>query len=184
MAHNPVCVILAAGRSERMGFDKLARPLANGGTLLENTVQACEAYSSVVVTSRELSTQPALHGKTVIVNESPERGMTYSLKLADAQIDAQAFIAIVPADLALVDAALLETVFRQAGDADVAYPARADGTPGHPVVFSPKARRLLADLPDGDTLRRVRESEGLKKATIAIEDERPYRDIDFPHEFP
>lgn len=179
----PVCVILAAGRSERMGFDKLARPLADGRTLLEIALEACHGYPTVVVASRELSMQPALRNKNPIVNENPERGMAYSLKLADGHIDEALSIAIVPADLPLLDGALLQTVFEYAVGADVCYPLRADGTPGHPVVFSPTARQLLADLPDGDTLRQVRDAKHLRRITVPIEDDRPYVDVDLPEQF-
>jgi len=180
---DPVCVILAAGRSDRMGFDKLARPLANGRTLLENALDACYGYPTVVVASRELSTQSALLNKKPIVNESPERGMAHSVQLADAHIDEALSIAIIPADLPLLDGALLQTVFEYAAGSDVCYPLRADGTPGHPVVFSPEARRLLANLPDGDTLRQVRDADHLQRITVPIQDDRPYSDIDLPDQF-
>ncbi|MFN2527366.1 MAG: NTP transferase domain-containing protein [Candidatus Baltobacteraceae bacterium] len=180
---DPVCVILAAGRSERMGFDKLARPLANGRTLLENALEACYGYPTVVVASRELSMQSALQNKNPIVNDSPERGMAHSAKLANAHIDGALSIAIIPADLPLLDGALLQTVFEYATGTDVCYPLRADGTPGHPVVFSPKARELFVNLPDGDTLRQVRNAKHLQRVTVPIEDERPYMDIDLPEQF-
>jgi len=179
----PVCVILAAGRSERMGFDKLARPLGSGRTLLEIALDACYGYPTVVVASRELSMQPALRNKNPIVNENPERGMAHSLKLADAQIDEARSIAIVPADLPLLDGALLQTVFEYGTGADVCYPLRGDGTPGHPVVFSSKARHLIAVLPDGDTLRQVRDARNLLRITVPIQDDRPYLDVDVPDEF-
>ncbi len=179
----PVCVILAAGRSERMGFDKLARPLASGQTLLENALNACRDYAVVVVASRELSMQAALREKTVIVNDYPERGMTYSLKSANEQIDKSLSIAVVPADLPLLDGALLQVVLENAAGVDVCYPIRADGAPGHPVVFSPKARELIEELPDGDTLHKLRDEKKLSRMTVAIQDDRPYRDIDTLEQF-
>jgi CTP:molybdopterin cytidylyltransferase MocA len=178
-----VCVILAAGRSERMGFDKLARPRAGGGTLLQNALLACAAYDIVVVASPELSMQPVLHGRTVVVNDVPQRGMSYSLKLADARIDAGRSLAVVPADLPLLDAHLLQTVFARAMEADVCFPVRADGTSGHPVVFSPQARALLAGLRDGDSLRDLRDAAGLSQLKVPVQDERPYFDIDLPDQF-
>jgi len=57
---------------------------------------------------------------------------------------------------------------------------RADGTPGHPVVFSPHARTQLGELAEGDTLRALRENPALSLRAVLVEDDGPYLDVDEP----
>lgn len=123
-------------------------------------------------------------GHSVVVNDEPERGITQSLRLANAQIPREHSIAVLPADLLHIDADRLAYVVEQARDVDVAFPVREDGTPGHPVVFSAAARRYIDELPDGDTLRMLREREGLTRRGITIDEEWPYRDVDVESDLP
>ena len=175
------CVVLAAGASRRMGSDKLSQPLADGSTLMQRAMRACAGYPAVVVTSSALAaTLEPPAGVTVVLNDEPERGMTHSLRLADERIWSGHSIAVLPADLPLANAATMRTVVEASGGVDVCYPVRANGTPGHPVVFSPEARKLLGELPEGDTLRALRENPALSRRALPIEDDAPYLDVDEP----
>jgi len=121
-------------------------------------------------------------GVRAIVNDAPERGMAHSLRLADAAVaDREAALAVLLADTPLVDAALVALVIAARGDADVAYPVR-DGRPGHPVVFGPRPRAAIAALPDGDTLRTLRADARWQRVEVAIDDERPFLDVDTPED--
>ena len=175
------CVVLAAGASRRMGNDKLSQRLVDGSTLMQRAIRACGGYPAVVVTSSALAaTLEPPAGVIVVVNDEPERGMTHSFRLADARIAPDRSIAVLPADLPLANAATTRTVVEAAGGVDVCYPVRANGTPGHPVVFSPEARKLLGELPEGDTLRALRENPALSLRALPIEDDAPYLDVDEP----
>jgi molybdenum cofactor cytidylyltransferase len=173
------CIVLAAGRSERFGSNKLLRR-ADHEPLLERAVRACGGFERVIVASPENAA--FLSGRTlrVVVNDRPELGMTHSLKLANQGIDSSLAIVVFPADLALIEPQNVAYVVGAAADADVTYPRRGDGVPGHPVVFSPRARGGIADLPDGDTIRQLRDRADLSRRILILDERWPYVDVDYP----
>jgi CTP:molybdopterin cytidylyltransferase MocA len=152
------------------------RTLPSGETLLARSIRACTGFPTIVVCSPELLASVA--PTTAIVNDRPELGMTHSLRLADAVIDASNAIAVLPADLASIAPENVRAVAAAAEGADVTFPRRADGTPGHPVIFSPYARSFVATLADGDSIRTLRDRDGLKRRPLPIDDDWPYRDVD------
>ena len=170
-------VVLAAGRSSRFGSNKLLEDIG-GDTLLARALRACGTYAAVVVASTEIAAHGTLASKTVVVNDAPERGMAHSLKLANGRIDPDRTIVVLPADLLHVRADDVAGVVEQSSRFDVTFPVRADGTPGHPVVFSSRARAYIDELPDGDTIRQLRDRAGLQRRVIEVEEDWPYRDID------
>ena len=178
------CVILAAGRSSRMGFDKLTTPLRGGATLLDLALNACTDYPRVLVTAAATAERVRPDDDVcVVVNKEPERGMTHSLRLADGAIDASHAIAVVPADMPLIDAALLQQLADASPYADVRFPVNAEGQPGHPVIFSPRARRALPEIDEGDTLRALRDDPRFTHHTVFVNDRRPFADVDDPESF-
>lgn len=106
--------------------------------------------------------------------------MTHSLRLADAQIQPEQSIAVLPADLVLIERANVALVLEEArnGAADVAYPVDGAGNGGHPVVFSPTARERLRQLSDGDTLKMLRDAPELTRYQIETGAEWPTFDMD------
>jgi molybdenum cofactor cytidylyltransferase/nicotine blue oxidoreductase len=179
-AERVVCAILAAGSGTRLGLPKTALRLGTA-TLLERALAACGAYERIVVAAAANAAEvPA--GVRTIVNDAPERGMTHSLRLADAAVaDRDAALVVLLADTPFVDATLVARVLAARGAADVAYPVRA-GRPGHPVVFGPRPRALIAALPDGDTLRTLRADPRWTRVEVDVADERPFLDVDTPED--
>lgn len=173
-------VILAAGESKRFGSQKLVHVLPEGDTLLSRAIAARGTHEAVVVTSSALREHAASLGARVVVNDEPARGMSHSLRLANAAIDATHKLAVLPADLVLIDAARVDEIVAEAARSDVTYPMRGDATPGHPVVFSTRARAYIEELRDNEPIARVREHQDLTRSTIAIEAAWPYRDVDTP----
>lgn len=180
---NAVCAVLAAGVSSRMGTQKLLLKVG-GLTLLERALDASSAYPTIVVASPALAGQvPVGPLRRVVVNDAPERGMSHSLALADALVgDPAVALVVLLADTPGVDAELIERMVAALGDADVAFPVR-DDVPGHPVIFGPRARAAIADLPDGDTLRELRDAPRLRRVMVAVEGDAPFADIDTPHDY-
>jgi CTP:molybdopterin cytidylyltransferase MocA len=165
-----------------MGAQKLL--LAVGGrTLLERALSATAAFPRVLVAGPEVAAavEPS-PGLRIVVNDEPERGMAHSLRLADAAAPPGAALAVVLADTPFVDGELVRDVVAARGEADVAYPVRA-GRPGHPVVFGPRPRRALGELPDGDTLRALRADSRWLRVEVAVDDDRPFLDVDTPADF-
>ncbi len=176
-------VVLAAGRSSRFGSNKLLREIG-GQTLLARALRACGSYPAVVVTSAETAVALSGTAATVVINDTSERGMSHSLRLANARVAPEHSIAVLPADLIDVTADDVASLVEQSYDADVTLPARGDGTLGHPVVFSAAARRYIDELPDGDTIRLLRDRAGLSRRVVRIEEPWPYRDVDVESDLP
>jgi len=169
-------VILAAGTASRFGGQKLLAPL-NGAPLIAHALAAVAHLPTVLVASPAL--EPFRGTARFVANAEPERGMTHSLRLANAAIDAGDALLVLLADMPWMTRGIVDAVLAQAGDADVCYPTR-DGIGGHPVYFSPRARDRIAALPDGDALKSLRDDPHLVRRTIALEAGGAYRDVDRP----
>jgi CTP:molybdopterin cytidylyltransferase MocA len=122
----------------------------------------------------------ALHGRTdctVLLNEHPERGMSYSLKIADASIACDASLIVFLADKPLVSRDVAQMI---ASDlAQVAFPVHAEsGVPGHPVLLAASVRWKIASLPDGDTLHGLRDDPVLRRNLISTLDHGSFFDVD------
>lgn len=167
-------VILAAGTGSRFGSQKLLA-LLDGKPLIAHVVAAVAHVPTVVVGPPEL--EPHIYPARLVENLAPERGMTHSLRLANAAIDPDTAILVLLADMPWITRGIVDTVIAAAGSADVCYPIR-DGIGGHPVYFSPAARANIAALPDGDSLKRLRDDPTLTVARVELADAGAYRDID------
>jgi molybdenum cofactor cytidylyltransferase len=177
---NVTCVLLAAGLSRRYGGNKLLERGADGRMLFERPLQACGAYPVLAVALAAVGIELHDAGVPVVLSDNPDRGMSYSLKCANARIDPEHAIAVVPADLALLDAAELDALIAALGNADLVYPRRSDGCAGDPMLLSPRARRFIDDLHDGDTIADLRELPELQ--TLAVPSDAPgyYTGVDTP----
>ncbi|MBV8150231.1 MAG: NTP transferase domain-containing protein, partial [Candidatus Eremiobacteraeota bacterium] len=170
---------LAAGRGARMGggAGKLLLPFRYG-TMLGAVLDACTGHPTVVVAAPEIADLLASADVVCVVNRQPQRGMTYSLRLANAAISAERPIAILLGDKPLVHPELVtRTVDALSPQFDVVFPQR-DGVPGHPVALSARARGFIDDLPDGDTLHMLRDDPRLTRRSIAIDDDGAFVDVD------
>jgi molybdenum cofactor cytidylyltransferase len=177
-------VILAAGIAERFGSQKLVHPLAGGGTLLARAIRAAGTFPLIVVCGGSIEEHALALGARTVRNDEPERGMSYSLRLANAQIDRASPIAVLPGDLLYVEAQHVARIAMQAVDVDVVYPMRSDRTPGHPVIFSPRARERVERLADNEPIARVRDAAELTRKTIELDAAWPYRDVDRRSDLP
>jgi CTP:molybdopterin cytidylyltransferase MocA len=147
-------IVLAAGRSQRMGEPK-ALLRAGNDTFVERSVRALYeggcAYV-VVVTGRlddeaalRIAEEAALLDAGIAVNPAAESEQADSLRIGLGALPPQAEAALVaPVDVPDVSGALVRAViqaFRRTG-APVALPA-SGGRHGHPVLFS---RRVFGEL--------------------------------------
>jgi molybdenum cofactor cytidylyltransferase len=166
-----------------MGAQKLLLPVA-GRPLVECALAAAAAYPTIIVVSPAVAARvPPAAGRRVVVNDAPERGMAHSLALAEELVDdPRAVLVVLLADTPRVDAELVDTVLSALGENDVAFPVR-NGVPGHPVVFGPRARKRIAQLPDGDTLRALRDDSRLKQVRIEFGGDAPFVDVDTPDDY-
>lgn len=171
-------VILAAGESKRTGFQKLLAPF-RGRTMIEYAIEAAQQWNPLVVAGPQVAAYLQALGVHALLNDAPQRGMAHSLAIADAAIDPTQALIVVLGDKPLATPALIARICDALGSADVAFPQHPQtGEPGHPVVFSPRARMKIASLPDGDSLRDLRGDRGLVRRAVEIEDPGAYVDID------
>jgi CTP:molybdopterin cytidylyltransferase MocA len=178
-------VILAAGGSLRMGFDKVTTPIA-GVSPLARIVSALGARPFAIVVPSHLADAAAriAPSASIALNDEPERGMTHSLRIGLRCVEAGRAFGVLLGDMpAMTQTTLARTEAIFTGDVDVAYPVDARGTPGHPVLFSACVRTLVEALPDGDTLRRARQDPSLKSATWLCTDGSAFLDLDEPRDW-
>lgn len=182
-------VVLAAGRSTRMGRSKPLLALG-GETLVERAVRVlleggCGGVVAVVRAGDNAAAQLAsAAGARVVVNGNPHAEQVDSLRLALRDLpDDAAAAAVLPVDVPFVrpaTVARLIAAFR-AGTALVVRPMYR-GEPGHPTLF---ARALFADfaareLPHG--ARTVIEAHAADTLDIEVEDPGVAQDVDTPED--
>ena len=172
-------VVLAAGSSVRMGRDKLIAPFA-GVPLARRVVLALADLRPLVVATPAVAEAIGdLPGVRLIVT-GPTAGPSVSLALAHAATAPGIPLAVTACDLPFLDAALVRRlVARVPPDADLAFPV-VRGTPGHPVVWSAKARARIPGLRDDEPPARVRRDGALRVVELAAEDEGYVLDVDTP----
>ena len=180
--NRPTYVVLAAGASTRMGFDKTVRR-QRGLAPLERLALALAHRAAVVVVPtrlRHIASTMIPHA-TVVTNDEPSQGMTRSLHVALRAVDVAAPFGVLLGDMpAMTQATLLRTEALMETEIDVAFPVGIDGAPGHPVLFSARARRVVEALAQGDTLRRARDDSSLTRATWTCTNRSAFLDLDVP----
>lgn len=172
-------VVLAGGRSQRMGFDKLAAPFA-GEPLARRVARALAELEPLFVTTPRVRDEIAeLPGARVIVTD-PTAGPSVTLALAHAAVPPGMHLAVLAGDLPFIDAARVRAfVARVPDDADLAWPVVGD-VPGHPVVWSPNARTRIPALRADDPPMRVRRDPTLRAVALDEHDDAYVLDVDTP----
>lgn len=151
-------VVLAAGKSSRMGSNKLLLPF-NGKTVLEATLDALKGVSTVVVTGHnphELEALLSKHRVKVVHNPRYEEGMTTSFQAGLRAVDADAvFLAL--GDQVGLDQRMLSAMVQvlvEDEDAVIVSPRYGEKR-GHPVLFRRSLFYEILSLKQGETIRDV-----------------------------
>ena len=172
-------VLLAAGRSSRMGGPNKLLALFDGKPLVRRTAERAlgsKASNTVVVTGHQRErVHQALAGLDVIFADNPDfaDGLSSSLKAGIARVGADAAGAmIVLGDMPGISSAdldrLIETFRRDGGHSVVR--AAHDGRRGNPVLLPRALFAGIAHL-EGDTgARHLVEAEGLDVIDVEIGD--------------
>jgi len=185
-------VVLAAGRSTRMGRPKLALPLA-GRPLVRHAVDAALAAGLaevvVVLGADAAAVGGALAGADervrVVVNPRPESGQGTSLRCGLAALGAAVDgAAVLLGDQPAVGARLIAAVVAafRAGSAPIVRPVYGDGTPGHPVVLAREVWPAAAALRGDEGARALLAAHPDWLAAVAI-DGPPPADVDTPDDY-
>jgi len=185
-------VVLAAGRSTRMGSPKPLLPL-EGRPLLEHLLAASlvrEFREVVVVLGHDAAAVlPVVDrcGCRHVVNPDPDRGRTSSVQVGlEALGGAVSAVFVQPVDCPLV---LPETYLALAGAigttgaVDVAIP-QYRGHSGHPPLLSAAlVPRVLAAGPD-EPLRTLLEAPGVRRELVDVDDPGVLVNVDRPEDLP
>ena len=172
-------VVLAAGSSVRMGWNKLAAPF-DGVPLARRVVSALARLEPVVVAGPEAAAVLAGLDGVTILETPPTAGPSVSLAVANGAIAAGETVAVVACDLPFMTAAAVQAFVRRVPEnADLAYPV-VNGTPGHPVVWSPRARARLAELGPAESPASLRRDGSLRVVALAETDDAYVVDVDTP----
>jgi CTP:molybdopterin cytidylyltransferase MocA len=160
-----------------MGRQKLLETI-DGRPMIWRAIDAAARWPTVVVASAAVAATLADASVRIVRNDEPERGMSHSLRLADAAIPPDEPIAVLLGDLPDCDsAAIARVVDAYDANVDVLVPCVGKRL-GHPVVLGPAARAKIRGLPDGDTQSTVRDDPSLRRRLLDVDDARAFEDID------
>ena len=179
-------VVLAAGRSRRMGRSKAQLEAANGQTFIEHAVHrlreaGCRYVLAVVNDAEDWTARLAdVSGAAVVVNDRENSQQIDSIRLAmDKLPEDSGAMVVLPVDYPEIRTETIAAVideFRRASPLVVVASYR--GELGHPVLFSRSVySELLEDLPNGaETLVR----EHRCRMNVEVDDPGVVQDVDTP----
>jgi CTP:molybdopterin cytidylyltransferase MocA len=190
---NIPAVVLAAGRSSRMGKPKAALRLPGGDTFLGRITKELTAGGAdpliLVVSSRDaLTPTPVRQGPAgaieYVINPEPDRGQTSSLQCGLASVRGANAVLVTLVDVPLVTAALVRALIEAwvTSGASMVRPTQA-GRHGHPIVIAqPVIRELLAADPSASA-RSIIRRHAANGVELELADDGPFLDVDTPEEY-
>lgn len=184
-------IILAAGKSERMGRPKALLAL-RGSTFLETCVVACEAAGlnrRVIVLGPDIDKLPEnmdLHGSTVVRNRQPESGAIGSIRrgieaVINHPVEAVLVWHVDRPHVSLTTLAAVIDRFRDGGASIVVPEFR--GQRGHPVLFGRTVFEELRQAPETQGARAVVRADPSRVAVVAVDDPAVLQDINTPEDY-
>lgn len=185
-----VAIILAAGRSERIGRTKALLPCGDThflGTILD-TLAASRVDDVRVVIGRdadEIRKAAGVPQAKLLVNPDPDSGMLSSVQCGIRSLPrgTRGFL-IWPVDHPLVKAEtidrLVEGLFR--GSPSIVLPLHQDRR-GHPVLFSAELAMELMEAPASEGARSVVHAHDDDRVELPVDDPGVITDIDTPEAY-
>jgi molybdenum cofactor cytidylyltransferase len=185
-------VVLAAGRSTRMGRPKALLPATSAGeTFIERLVGTLIAggIDDVVVVAGE--TAPAIRTRLgfrarVVLNPDVDRGQLSSILVGLEVVDRPGVQAIViaPVDQPLVSETTIRALVEawRRNRAPIVRPVR-EGRHGHPVIFDRAVFDELRAADPSSGARAVVHAHAENLVEIAVDDDGAFADIDTPADY-
>jgi molybdenum cofactor cytidylyltransferase len=186
-------ILLAAGRSARMGRPKMVLPVEGGLPLIRHVAQAfleagVEHVIAVTGADREL-VEAALAGTPARLAFNPDhvRGeMLSSIKVGlEAAQRAGAEAAFLhPADVAFVSPDTIRALIRsrEEGRRVLVAPSH-QGRRGHPIMIGQELWPEVLKLPAGQTLRDFLRRHADDTRYVVVDDQGVLRDVDTPEDY-
>ncbi len=196
-------LILAAGKSSRMGTDKALLPwppqspgaiASPSGTLLSAAIAALKTVTSAVIVvaganAASLSAVAQSHGAIMVQNPAPERGQFSSLQTGLRELVARGFgaAAITPVDCPPLCAASLEklrTAFLRAiAGGKWAVAPENQGRHGHPLFVNRSLIDAFLAAPVTGNAREVRRAHQQAIEYVAVPDSLLSVDVNTPEQY-
>jgi molybdenum cofactor cytidylyltransferase len=183
-------IVLAAGRSRRMGTQKLLLPF-DGRTVIRHVVDQVAAASPrrllVVVGNDRVAIERAMSGTpaTIVVNRDPEGDMLSSVRtgLSASSDDGQGILIVLGDQPSLQSEVILklQAAFASSGRG-IVVPAY-EGQRGHPLLFSAGYRQELMTQYDDTGLRGLLEAHPDDVHEVEIPDSSILSDMDVPEDY-
>jgi molybdenum cofactor cytidylyltransferase len=183
-------VVLAAGKSERMGKNKLKQKL-NGKALIDHVLDALEETKIdqiiVVLGNKPDELGGILESRSarveIVLNENYERGMTSSFKKGlERAKEADASFLILGDELILEPTFLDDAIDQmRTGKPLIVCPIH-NGRKGHPLLFSKELFQEILDLKETEVVRDIVHRHLSRLLTIESADW-TVMDIDTPEDF-
>jgi len=185
-------IILAAGRSRRMGVQKLLLPLA-GKTVIEHVIDQVAAADSVqhivVVTGADReAVSSTLNGRRVIIvhNPEPESEMLDSVRCGLAALPCDcAAVLVVLGDQPSIRSQWIETlasVFLKNCGNKIVVPVH-DGHRGHPMLIPTRFREELQTQHNDSGIRGLLDAHGEDVVKVQWEHDDVLADMDVPSDY-
>jgi len=151
-------VILAAGRSSRMGTNKLLLRLGDK-TVIEHILDSLAGYETVVVTGHnpeEIKEIVSRYGVKTVHNPGYEKGMTTSLQTGLREIDSDAAFMVLGDTFGFSETLLkrMEEEMRGHPEALLVSPVYK-GRRGHPVLVRSPLFKEFLELGSDETMKDV-----------------------------
>lgn len=180
----PVGILLAAGKSQRFGSNKLLHPIDNIPMLFLTAQKLANVLpESTVVINPELknvTAQLEQLGLHVVINEKSEQGMGSSIACGvRANRDASGWL-ITLADMPYIKTKTLSLLANKLKEgADIIAPV-FDQQRGHPVGFNSTFKNELMELNKDVGARYIIEQHQQQLELLLTNDKGVIRDVDYP----
>jgi CTP:molybdopterin cytidylyltransferase MocA len=179
-------IVLAAGKSERMGSPKALLPI-NGQTFLENILSAISRTSIeetfVVVGHHRSEIEARVALRSVVFNAEYEKGMITSLQAGIRALPwdtSGAFLFLV--DHPLVESTTIEAMIEHLAPNRIVLPV-FEGRRGHPVLFASEVLQEILDLPVSQGANIVVHKDPARIVEVSVKAPGILVDIDTPEDF-
>lgn len=176
-------IILAAGFSHRFGSSKLRATLANGNSVIQQTLSHIHyaGLPSVVITRPELIDTLGLSNTRIAAFDGASRGMSASLAFGISQALDWDGCLVCLADMPFIESSTYRLIADRLTPATIVLPCYHT-QPGNPVGFGSEFYAQLQNLQGDVGGRAVTESNEHAIVELAIDDPAILNDIDTPED--
>jgi CTP:molybdopterin cytidylyltransferase MocA len=189
-------IVLAAGKSSRMGRPKALLPIGSSGdTFLTRILRVLRdggIERAVVVIGGDADAvratlPPGDDFLSIVDNPNYERGQLSSLLvgLGAAEDEDVEAVMVTLVDLPLISAATVRAVigaYRRSSDAPLVRPRRGDRH-GHPVIFGRRMFRELREADPSTGAKPVVHAHAAAEVNVDVADDGAFTDIDTPEDY-